>query len=259
MEGNMLHAGKTYKMVITSNGKKLEAETSIPQKAEVISVDTSSVKNEFGRWTDYKVNIKDPSGEDFYRLVIMSESLSFYTSKDSLGNDKRHYTKSTFQTLFTSDDPVLKSLYNNFGQDLIDAGPSNVYEIFTDDYFQGKEYSLKFQVFNGYHGSYGGGGGSGYSDPGNPNLSSGIIYQRYIIHVQKLSKELFNYLKYLNLYDFYHDNPFSEPVPVYSNIKNGIGIFAGFNDDALFKYDKIYVPFSMDTIKIENGSNGYSY
>lgn len=248
-------AGDSYRIVMNSNGKQLEAETTIPEKTEVISIDTSSVKNEYGQWTNYKVNIKDPFGEDYYRLVLMYESLSFYTSKDSLGNDKRHYMANTFQRLFNSDDPVLKNLYNNFGQDVIDAGPNNDYSIFTDDYFQGKEYSLKFQVFNGYNG----GGGYGYSDPGNPNLLGGIIYQRYIIHVQKLSKELFNYLKYLKLYSHYHGNPFSEPVPVYSNIKNGIGIFAGLNDDARFTFEKIYRPFSMDTIKVEDGNYGSGY
>ncbi|MFA5326372.1 MAG: DUF4249 domain-containing protein [Prolixibacteraceae bacterium] len=244
-------AGKTYRMVVTSNGKTLEAETKIPNQAEVISVDTSTVKNEFGQWTNYKVNIKDPSGEDYYRLVLMSESLSFYTSKDSLGNDKRYYMANIYQSLFNSDDPVFKSLYNNFGQDVIDAGPNNDYAIFTDDYFQGKEYSLQFNVYYG--------GGYGYSDAGNPKLSSGVIYVRSIIHVQKLSKELFKYLKYLNLYDFYHDNPFSEPVPVYSNVQNGIGIFAGFNDDTKFDFEKIYIPYSMDTIKVEDGYYGGGY
>lgn len=247
-------AGDSFRIVIHSNGKELEAETKIPNQAEVSSIDTSTVSNQSGQWTNYKLNIKDPSGEDYYRLVLMTERLSFYTAKDSLGNDKRHYSVNTSQWLFGSDDPVFKSLYNNFGQDVIDAGPKNNYSIFTDDYFQGKEYSLKFWVFNGYNG-----GGYGYSDPSNPAMSSGVIYQRYIIHVQKLSKELFNYLKYLNLYDFYHGNPFSEPVQVYSNVKNGIGIFAGLNDDARFAFEKVYHPYSMDTIKIEDGNNGSNY
>jgi len=251
-------AGANYRIVVNTENEMIEAATNIPQKAEVISVDTSSVKNEFGRWTNYKVNIKDPLGEDYYRLVLMSESLSFYTSKDSLGNDKRYYAVNTHQWLFNSDDPVFKNLYNNFGQDVIDAGPNNDYSIFTDDYFQGKGYSLQFQVYNSYNG-----GGYGYSDPSSPNLSSGIIYQRYIIHVQKLSKELFNYLKYIKLYEFYHDDPFAEPVPVYSNIINGVGIFAGVNDEAQFSFQETYIPFSMDTIKIEengyNNGGGYSY
>ena len=247
-------AGDSYRIVINSNGKQLEAITKIPNQSEVSSIDTSTVSNEFGQWTNYKVNIKDPSGEDYYRLVLMTERMSFYTAKDSLGNDKRHYLVNTSQWLFGSDDPVFKSLYNNFGQDVIDAGPKNNYSIFTDDYFQGKEYSLKFWVFDGYNG-----GGYGNSEPGNPNLTSGIIYKRDIIHVQKLSKELFNYLKYLNLYDFYHGNPFSEPVQVYSNVKNGIGIFAGLNDDARFTFEKVYRPFSMDTITVEEGYSGGGY
>lgn len=244
-------AGKTYRIVISSNGKTIGAETKIPFQTNVVSVDTLTLKNDFGQWINYKVTIKDPHGEDYYRLVVMSENLTFYTSKDSSGKEKRYYMRGISQMLFTSDDPVFKGLYNNFGQDVIDAVPNNDYKIFTDDYFQGKEYSLQFQIYNGYY---------GYGNPGNPNMSNGIIYQRYIIHVQKLSKELFNYLKYLKLYEFYHDNPFSEPVPVYSNVQNGAGIFAGVNDDSKFSIEKVYIPYSMDTITVEDGyPNGYTY
>ncbi|MGE5395011.1 MAG: DUF4249 family protein, partial [Candidatus Saccharibacteria bacterium] len=85
------------------------------------------------------------------------------------------------------------------------------------------------------------------------------IYNRFTLHVQRISKDLYNYLKYLELYDYYHENPIAEPVPVYSNVKNGAGIFAGFNDDAKYTFEKIYIPFSKDTIKIDNTSNGGGY
>ena len=39
-----------------------------------------------------------------------------------------------------------------------------------------------------------------------------------------------NYYKYAqSVYDFQNENPFSEPTPVYSNIKGGLGVFAGIN------------------------------
>lgn len=39
-----------------------------------------------------------------------------------------------------------------------------------------------------------------------------------------------NYYKYSqSVYDFQNENPFSEPTPVYSNIKGGLGVFAGIN------------------------------
>ena len=39
-----------------------------------------------------------------------------------------------------------------------------------------------------------------------------------------------NYYKYAqSVYDFQNENPFSEPTPVFSNIKGGLGVFAGMN------------------------------
>lgn len=235
-------AGSTYRMVITAEGKKLEAETMIPNKVEVLSVDTTSVKSSNNlRNIIIKMKIKDPEGDDYYRIVYMRETISYI--QDNKG--ARKYYKSYNQSGIASDDPVFKSVYNNFGDEIIN-GPGNDYNIFPDTYFNGKEYSIKFSTTPGYYGNT-----YSYYSYGTP------IYERNEIHVQKLSKDLYNYLKYLKLYNFYHDNPFAEPVPVYSNVKNGIGIFAGFNDEVKLEYEKKLIPFSMDTIKIEEG--GYSY
>jgi hypothetical protein len=241
-------AGKSYRIVITSNGKQIEAETILPNQTEVISLDTITIKdqNNYKR-LNYKLKLKDQAGDDYYRIVVTDEGLT--VKSDDKGS--RKYYMSRNQNSINSDDPVFNSLYNNFGGEAIDMGPSNDYYIFPDDYFKGKEYMIQFQT-NSY--SYNSNYSNGYG-------SSKQIYTRNVIHIQKLSKDLFTYLKYLKLYNHYHDNPFSEPVPVYSNIKNGIGIFAGFNDDAKFTFEKTFVPYSMDTIKVEpeNGGSGYHY
>jgi hypothetical protein len=241
--------GSTYRIVVNSNGKQVEAETTIPNPVKVISLDTTTIRDKNNsKRLNFTVKIKDQEGDDYYRITTTSEILTLIINSDGKGSRKYYLQKN--QNSINSDDPVFNSLYNNFGGKTIDMGPSNEYNIFPDNYFQGKEYSIQFQISN-----------SGY---GNISYNSGYgggkrIYERNVIHIQKLSKDLYNYLKYLELYNFYHDDPFSEPVPVYSNIKNGVGIFAGFNDDARFTFEKIYIPFSMDTIKLEenNGYGGY--
>lgn len=246
-------AGNSYRMVVNSNGKQIEAETTIPDQAEVISIDTSTVKDEYGyKRLQYKVKIKDPIGDDYYRIVVMNEQLTQVSYADA--KNIRKYFLSTTQYWIGSDDPVFNSVYNNMGEEIMDMGPENDYNIFPDDYFKGKEYSVQFQIFPNGYGYYGDGYGYGY----NPNSPYKTIFVRQSIHIQKLSKDLFNYMKYLKLYNHYHDNPFSEPVPVYSNIKNGTGIFAGFNDNAVSHFEKVYIPFSMDTIRVEKGSM-YNY
>lgn len=256
-----LAAGKSYKVVVVSNDKTVEAETNIPEKVEVISVDTTTFSNDHRyKIMNYKVKIKDPVGDDYYRMVIVTENLSFYTYTDSNGNHERRYSLWRSPSGIQSNDPVFKGLYNSFGNEVLGDGPSNDYSIFQDNYFQGKEYVIQFQGSGFSYGnnySPNGNGYSGYGNPSDPNLVSGTIYERKTIHIQKLSKDFFNYLKYINLYNYYRDDPFSEPVPVYSNVKNGAGIFAGYNDDSKITFEKIYIPYSMDTIKVEKNNYGY--
>lgn len=239
-------AGKNYRIVVFASGRQLNAETTIPMPAEVLSMDTTTFKNEYGaKTTSYKIKVKDPRGEDFYRIVIMHESLFMVSSEDT-----RKYYKYTTQDGIESDDPVFKSVYNNFGDKVIDIGPNNDYFIFPDIYFQGKEQTIQFQSAFWFNWNPLPGG---YGDPTNQVMAGKKqpVYDRQTIHVQRLSKDLYNYMKYLKLYNHFHDNPFSEPLPVYSNVKNGAGIFAGFNDDSRFTFENIYIPFSMDTIQIE--------
>jgi len=251
-------AGDSYRIVINSNGKQLEAETTIPQKTEVISVDTTTILDQRNmKLLIYKATLKDLEADDYYRILITTESLIMNTNADGKGTKK--YYLNTSEKSISSDNPVFNSVYNNFGGDAFDTGPNNDYNIFPDDYFEGKNYAIQFHANNyGYGNVYypvGGSGGYGYAYD-----AIKTIYERNVVHVQHLSKEMYTYLKYLKLYFHYHGDPFSEPVPVYSNIKNGIGIFAGFNDDAQFTFEKIYRPFSMDTITIENGNQGgYTY
>lgn len=244
--------GATYKMVAKSLGKQLEAETTIPGKTEVISIDTAIVTGQFlNKRLQVDVKVKDVPGDNYYRILVKKEDLVLNKNADGKGTPK--YYLYTMEDWFSSDSPVFNSLFNNYGGEELDLGPENDYHIFPDDYFKGKEYSIRFFINNYNIGTTSPTGGPGGYAP------SQVIYTRRVVYIQHLSKDLFTYLKYLKLYNFYHDNPFAEPVPVYSNVKNGVGLFAGFNDEAKFTYEKTYVPYSMDTIKIEKNPYNYNY
>ncbi|MFY9151488.1 MAG: DUF4249 domain-containing protein [Prolixibacteraceae bacterium] len=242
-------AGNTYRIVVISGGKQAEAETTMPEKAEIVSVDTTTISNEWGgKSLNCNIKFHDSGDEDFYRIIITDESMIRLTNlRDSV---KFRYFVYRYSSTINSDDPVFKSVYNNFGTDILDMGPDNMYGIFPDDYFQGKEYSIQTltSVFSHEYDGY---------PTDNLTYFNHQVYSRKIIQIQKLSKSFYNYMKYLRLYSFYRDDPFAEPVPVYSNIENGAGIFGSFNDEAKFTMEKIYVPFSMDTIKVEPTNNGY--
>lgn len=255
-------AGKNYRMVISTNGQQVEAETTIPPKADIVSVDTTNYNGNGLNHIYFKIKINDAEGDDYYRLVLVNENLVMFPAQNE--NDTTRYLHYTNQGAIGTDDPVFKSVYNNFGDEIIDYGPENDYFIFPDTYFQGKEYTLQFYIsghyINPFNPNPGSEYGGGYNNPNDSINKNGPqqIYGRSTIHVQHLSKDFYNYLKYLKLYHQYHDNPFSEPVAVYSNVKNGAGIFAGFNDDVKLKFENTSQPYSMDTIMVQE-SNQFGY
>ena len=232
-------SGKTYRLMAEIDGKEVDATTQIPEKVDIVSVDTTTVQSQWGyNELNFKISFDDPDGEDYYRLVVLQDVLTRY----DWGNDSITYYRQYYSSGVDSNDPVFKTLYNDFGDNQLDSGPDNHYNLFSDVNFNGQKYSIQFKV-NSFQ-------------EGNPD----IIYYKYEIHLLKMSKEFFNYLKYLNLYNYYHDDPFSEPVPVYSNVNNGTGIFGGYNDNAKLTYEKVYIPYSMDTIHPVNGGyGGYGY
>ncbi len=234
-------SGKSYRLNIKANGKELNAETAVPVPVEVTKTDTTTIENEWGGKTmELKVTFQDSPENDYYRIIVFREQL--LSARNEHGATV--YYRFRQPDYINLDDPVFKSLYSNFEYGDVETGPDNDYAIFSDELINGKEYTLRFEAnFSSSNGNY------------------GMIYEKYIVHFQKLSGDLFNHLKYVNLYDYYHDDPFSEPVPVYSNIKNGAGIFAGFNDDQKLVFEEIHQPYSMDTIQVEEGYGygGYYY
>jgi hypothetical protein len=233
--------GKTYRVEISADNQTISAETSIPEPAPVLKMDSISLKPNGGErimqiYITFRDNIET---KDYYQVVAYEEQT--YQITDQNG-DKREYT-TAIDLQIIRDDAVFSSVYTNFSNDVVDLNPENSYNIFPDDYFEGKEYKLKFGTKSYGTYSYGGGVGYGYNAiPGSgyqygyPELISG----KTTVYFRKISKDLYNYLKYLKLYDTYKDNPIAEPVPVYSNIKNGAGIFAGYTINSRLKWETVY-------------------
>ena len=76
-----------------------------------------------------------------------------------------------------------------------------------DQNFEGENYALTFSVIN-------------YAELKEMELFGEI-------RLVNTSEAYFNYLTSFNMYQRTINNPFATPVQVYSNINNGMGIFAG--------------------------------
>jgi hypothetical protein len=61
------------------------------------------------------------------------------------------------------------------------------------------------------------------------DYSSGA--KHHFVHFRKVNRELFNYILTTTLQEETSGDPLAQPVNVYSNIRNGYGIFAGYSEN----------------------------
>jgi len=92
--------------------------------------------------------------------------------------------------------------------------------LMTDELFNGKTYQLETYFANfvlKYQGEY----------------------KKFTLRLKSLSKEAYYYYKTAELQISGEYNPFAEPARVYTNLTNGLGIFAGYNESKVeFKVKK---------------------
>lgn len=113
---------------------------------------------------------------------------------------------------------VLKKINNSIGDEIlffapIDPALKNDYSstrslLLSDSQFNGEEYILRLKVR-----------GSGYSQIESPVR----------IVLKSISEEFYKYLTTKNLQDNTARDPFAQPTQIFSNVENGLGIFAGYS------------------------------
>ena len=186
-------SGSRYKITASAdNFQSVTATDAVPQAVPVLSV---SSKDTVGEWEQERKIVTfefsdPPAVENFYQLSLSSS----------------HYSgvKTYYNTVyFSSNDPVLASL-SGFGSEDSDAAFSGDYAVFSDALFSGKTY--KMTVFVDY-----------FRDEPNLSVLLSVISEDYYWYVRSDEKRQDS-----------HDNLFAEPVQMYSNVQNGLGIFAGF-------------------------------
>lgn len=227
-------AGKTYRLEISHpDYETLSTETYIPEKAKVIGFDSEVVtENSEGyeySYRTFKIKFSDPGeSKNYYRLSIRQFtgvwSPDYDKMEDTIGVI---YLNERDINWISSDDRLLNPDEED-ANDFLFGSPSNVYNLFTDDLINGKEYELTFSTDVGYFYYDMGYGPNGKDDP--------IIYEKhkgefswYIISLQSLTREAYLYMRSSYAQHWYGDDFFSEPVQAYSNVENGVGVFAGYN------------------------------
>ena len=102
--------------------------------------------------------------------------------------------------------------------------------LWSDKYSDGKEVEIRFVFY------------SEYPEFDEGRRETETVY--FMFYFQTINQEYYTYLKSYSRYleSGGGSDPFSEPVVIYSNVKNGYGIFAGFDQDTTAAKILIYHP-----------------
>ena len=191
--------GKNYTLkVIVPNYDTIYAETKIPQKTKIDTVTYNyEITNDgYSEYMNFYYNLKftDPAKEKNYYYF-----------------DLKYYYYGLNDALYKTYDPLIETKLYNDGS--FSNNNSEIKGIFSDSLFNGETYTFKYQYeFNDYQ----------YNDT--------LILKHSLFTI---SRDAYLFYKTIFLQYKNAENPLVEPVVIYSNIKNGTGIFAGIVEDSL--------------------------
>jgi len=197
--------GSSYRLEVESSGlKSVSAQTELPAPVPFSEIDTSSIENNWGESAlKLSFSLQDPQEENFYALSLNATHKVF-----------------DFETFELLDSLTTYQLYF----ELSTSGQGNVQDLLVEDnatvYFNSKVF-IADHLFNG------------------KEFNIDLLVEKYFfmdadtvwidVNVEHVPKAYYLYAASINKYDRTHDNPFSEPVSVYSNVENGLGIFTGYS------------------------------
>lgn len=181
------------------------AEVTLPESPTVISFDTVSVDLDYGT-IEFAVEIDDPVGADFYNLY-------FYNAFEV------EYSVYSFY----SSDPVFTDPLDLGADDLMgetsDYYGGGLYNVFADTYFDGRTYTVNFTCYAW---------DMEFLDP-------------FVIEMSRVNESLYKYQKTAKKYQENDPNGiigmFAEPVQVYTNVENGVGIVSGQSKPVVMTMD----------------------
>ena len=225
--------GDIIKIIAQNNEfENVHSSTEIPVSAKIKSIDTTSTITStspivyYSSYTDegnlttdtigtinekkikFTINIADSANyKNFYRLKVTYRSYYY--------NDT--YTDNN--VYFDTEDLVFGSTSET---ELFDEESTNYYHEFNDNLFDGKNYGLTFSV-TAFQYNYLPG-----KEPKNPPWGPTIIKQELFVNIESISPSYYYYLNSRAKNDAYIEI-FSEPVQIYNNIVNGIGILGAYN------------------------------
>ena len=193
-------ANQSYTIEASASGyESVNASNSIPSAVPIYQLDTVTSTNSNNEpILEATITFQDPPNISNYYMLEVYVTGTYYNEWEQDSIEIR-------EPLQISCDDINVETVNRFNF----GGFENtyLYLMLKDQNFDGENYSLTFSVIN-------------YAELKDMDLFGEI-------RLVNTSEEYFNYLKSFNMYQRTINNPFATPVQVYSNVNNGMGIFAG--------------------------------
>ena len=191
---------QSYTLEASASGyESVNATNSIPSAVPIYQLDTvTSTNNDGETILEATITFQDPPNISNYYMLEVFVTGMYYDEWEQDSIEIR-------EPLQISCDDINVETVNRFNF----GGFENtyLYLMLKDQNFDGENYALTFTVIN-------------YAELKDMDLFGEI-------RLVNTSEEYFNYLKSFNMYQRTINNPFATPVQVYSNVNNGMGIFAG--------------------------------
>jgi len=192
--------GKKYELKVTRTKSIVSSKTEIPSPVAINKLESEiiNITEAQSNYLEITIDFTDPSEiNNFYRISVEGDSKNAITYPE-----------------VSSTDIIMKAVFGN--ENNIEITNNNDFLIFNDKLINRKNYKLRIQVYD------------------NDAISRLLglkddIACSYKVRLHSISEEYYLYLKSKELNQLTFNNPFSEPVPIFSNIKNGGGILGAYS------------------------------
>lgn len=194
--------------VLKEGYKSVLAYTIIPNKVDIIDTKVTPIAyfDETGSvFSEIEINFKDPANEiNYYEIAVSNIDFNYDNPDD-------YYNLSTTNNIITSESyyPSLIRFYLDMPKSLL----------FNDKTINGKDHTITV-----------------YYNPPQEESEYRWISDHYVnIHLRNVTEEYYKFHTSMiqHLYNKEEDILYGlgEPLNVFTNIENGYGVFAGFNND----------------------------
>jgi len=201
--------GSTYRIEAEVPGlKTVSAETSLPVLVPVLSIDTAiDSEEEYNTYMVTKVKFADPAATVNYYRISVTRLEGIYSGDPSVPYNPEIPVRVQMSddSYAATADPIIAPEQE---EDLFGIYSSNTYNVFSDELISGKEYDLKLKI-------------SFYRRPDTTRYE----FTHFKIELHSISKDMYLYLRSYAAHLQTRDSFFSEPVLVYSNVIDGLGVF----------------------------------